>query len=207
MSYIYKIINDINNKIYVGKTENSLEQRFNEHCRDSKKEYKNRPLYNAMNKYGIKHFSIHLLEKCNYKDECDREKYWIEYLGTYKYGYNATVGGDGRPYLDYDLVYNLWQQGKTIKEIHILTNYDVGSISKILSNYNITSHEKIIRGKENQIKSIAKIDKNTNKILQVYSSIADAYKDLGKQHSGHIASVCNGKRQTAYGFKWQYIKK
>ena len=28
MSYIYKIINDINNKIYVGKTEFSIEKRF-----------------------------------------------------------------------------------------------------------------------------------------------------------------------------------
>lgn len=32
MSYIYKIINDINNKIYVGKTDFSLEKRFKEHC-------------------------------------------------------------------------------------------------------------------------------------------------------------------------------
>jgi hypothetical protein len=28
MSYIYKIVNDINDKIYVGKTENSIEKRF-----------------------------------------------------------------------------------------------------------------------------------------------------------------------------------
>ena len=35
---IYKITNNINNKAYIGKTLNSLEHRFNEHKRDSRKE-------------------------------------------------------------------------------------------------------------------------------------------------------------------------
>ena len=37
MSYIYKIYNDINDKIYIGKTNYLLEKRFQEHIRDSKK--------------------------------------------------------------------------------------------------------------------------------------------------------------------------
>ena len=35
MAYIYKIVNDINNKIYIGKTECSIKKRFKEHCRDA----------------------------------------------------------------------------------------------------------------------------------------------------------------------------
>ena len=59
MSYIYKITNDINNKVYVGKTNLTIEKRFREHCTDSKKfTIEKRPLYNAMNKYGIEHFHI-----------------------------------------------------------------------------------------------------------------------------------------------------
>lgn len=38
MAYIYKITNNINGKIYIGKTEFSVEKRFKEHCQDSKKE-------------------------------------------------------------------------------------------------------------------------------------------------------------------------
>ena len=30
--YIYKITNDINDKIYIGQTTESLKQRFNRHC-------------------------------------------------------------------------------------------------------------------------------------------------------------------------------
>ena len=48
------------------------------------------------------------------------------------------------------------------------------------------------------------LDKNTEEILKIFTSIADAYRFLNKQHSGHIADVCNGKRKTAYGYKWQY---
>lgn len=55
-----------------------------------------------MRKYGIENFHIELIEETTNPEE--REKYWIEYLGTYKNGYNATLGGDGKHYLDYDLI-------------------------------------------------------------------------------------------------------
>ena len=54
MAYIYKITNDINDKIYIGKTNFSIEKRFQEHCKDAfRKRNEKRPLYNAMKKYGI----------------------------------------------------------------------------------------------------------------------------------------------------------
>ena len=34
MAYIYQNINDINGKIYIGKKERSIEERFQEHCKD-----------------------------------------------------------------------------------------------------------------------------------------------------------------------------
>ena len=38
MSLIYKITNDVNGKIYVGKTEYSEDIRFKQHINDSKKD-------------------------------------------------------------------------------------------------------------------------------------------------------------------------
>ncbi len=66
MAYVYVITNNINNKQYVGKTNFSLQKRFQEHIRDSKQQNKeHRPLYNAFNKYGIENFSIDVLEECS----------------------------------------------------------------------------------------------------------------------------------------------
>lgn len=59
MAYIYCITNLINSKRYVGKTTTSIEERWKEHCYDFQKERCNkRPLYDAMNKYGVENFMI-----------------------------------------------------------------------------------------------------------------------------------------------------
>lgn len=104
MAFIYVITNDINKKQYVGKTNFSIEKRFQEHKNDCQKQRPNerRPLYNAMRKYGIEHFSIKLLEKCSTVKAAERERYWIKKLDTYgRNGYNATCGGDGKQLYDY----------------------------------------------------------------------------------------------------------
>lgn len=104
MYQIYKITNTINGKSYIGKTKKTFEVRFREHVRESKKERaKDRPLYRAMNKYGVDVFTIELVEETY--DPVEREKYWIEFYGTYgSGGYNATKGGDGKEYVDLDKV-------------------------------------------------------------------------------------------------------
>jgi hypothetical protein len=57
-----------------------------------------------MNKYGIDKFKIEQIEECDDSIVNEREIYWIEYYQSFKYGYNATKGGDGKLYLDYDLI-------------------------------------------------------------------------------------------------------
>lgn len=84
MGYIYCITNLINGKQYVGKTTSTIEERFKEHCSDSRKERCNkRPLYDAMNKYGVENFKIEELEQIDDPTLLsDREKYWIKELNT-----------------------------------------------------------------------------------------------------------------------------
>ena len=97
MSFIYVITNKINNKQYVGKTTDTIEHRWKRHLIDSKKRTcEKRPLYNAINKYGFENFTINILEECSINDLSDKEQYWINKLDTYKNGYNATQGGDGK---------------------------------------------------------------------------------------------------------------
>lgn len=82
MAYIYKIENDINGKLYIGKTEFSIEKRFKQHCSDAFKDRcEKRPLYAAMRKYGVEHFHISLIEETDKPEE--RERYWIEFFSFF----------------------------------------------------------------------------------------------------------------------------
>lgn len=205
MSYIYKITNTINDKIYVGKTHNSLEKRWKEHLRDSVRFF-NRPLYSAMRKYGTYCFKIELIEECARDDSEEREKYWIKYYNSFGDGYNATLGGDGKTYIDSVAVMNLWFEEYNEKQIAEKLNICVDTVSNILYDNGLTSKEIKKRGLKVIEKEVVQIDPTTNEILNVFPSIAEAYRQLGKRHSGHIAAVCQGKRKTIYGFKWKYLK-
>lgn len=45
MGFIYKITNDVNGKVYIGKTLNTVESRWKEHCHDKdRRNMENRPL-------------------------------------------------------------------------------------------------------------------------------------------------------------------
>jgi len=57
--FIYVITNDINGKQYIGKTTDTIEKRFKTHLEEYQKfRCEKHPLYVAMNKYGIEHFSV-----------------------------------------------------------------------------------------------------------------------------------------------------
>lgn len=212
MAYIYKIINDINDKIYIGKTEFSIETRFKEHCCDAFREhYGKRPLYNAMRKYGIEHFHIELIEETNEAEE--REKFWIKFYNSYYDGYNATFGGEGKPLIDYDLILELWNKNKMCTEIANITGHDAGQISKILHLNDITTEEISKRANHMQSKAVLQIDKESNTILNRYKSCIAASISMIEQGytnckpstgSTHISEVCRGKRKTFAGFIWRY---
>lgn len=91
---IYKIVNKLNNKIYIGKSKN-IETRIKRHKNDYK--WTNTYLYYAMRKYGVENFDFEIVEECNESELNDREIYWIDYYKSfYKVGsgYNMTKGGE-----------------------------------------------------------------------------------------------------------------
>jgi len=63
---IYKIINKINSRYYVGSSKNinyGCTSRFNRHKKDLiNNKHKNAPLQNAWNKYGIENFDFQIIE-------------------------------------------------------------------------------------------------------------------------------------------------
>ena len=215
MSKIYKIINDINDKVYVGKTMNTIEKRFKEHCADStRRGEENRPLYRAMNKYGIEHFSIHLIEECADEDASAREQYWIGFYKGYTEGYNATLGGEGKSYIDVSELIELWNSGKTIVEISNTVHHDKGWISSLLKQNGVAAEEIIERGAKTCVRQVEMLDKKTEEVLATFESTREAARFLIKEkglnpdseggYSSHISGACQGKRKTCQGYKWRY---
>lgn len=91
---IYKITNSINDKSYVGCSVN-IANRLKRHRNYEKSTSEpNKVLYRAFKKYGIENFKFEVLEECEKEQLAEREIFYIEQLGTYGNGYNATIGGD-----------------------------------------------------------------------------------------------------------------
>ena len=211
MAYIYQITNDINGKIYIGKTEFSIEKRFKEHCQDAFRDRnEKRPLYAAMRKYGIEHFHIELIEETDNPEE--REVFWIENKRSFKNGYNATVGGDGKKYIDYDLVISSYKEIKSIVDTAKALNISADSVSNILhqNNISIISSSEVNLNKYGKITNMYSLEgefvksfSSTNEAAQymIDNNLTNCKKTTIKQH---ITEVCTGRRNTAAKYKWKY---
>ena len=205
LAYIYKISNDINNKVYIGKTSHStIEERFKEHIADSKKQHiEKRPLYKAMNKYGVEHFTIEQIEYCENDEIASiREQYWINFyksfIGFEKCnGYNATLGGDSRRIYNYDEIVEIYLLKKSIKDTANFIGCDERTVSQACK-------EKGIKLFPKNSKAIRQFNLETNETINIFNSICEAAK-LQKLNRNHISEVCNGKRNSYNGFGWEFI--
>ena len=85
---IYKITNNINGKIYIGKDSRNRKNYYGSGT----------AIKNAINKYGIDNFSKEIIDFSNSLDSLnERECYWIDFYKSYypEIGYNRSRGGDG----------------------------------------------------------------------------------------------------------------
>ena len=94
---IYAIKNDVNDKIYVGSTIQTKEDRFSNHKSSMKTVVKQKfPLYKAMREIGKEHFYIELIEEypCENINQLEaREGYWQRELNAFNVGYNGKIEG------------------------------------------------------------------------------------------------------------------
>lgn len=93
VGYIYKIVNQITDHIYIGQTFQNPKKRWKQHIRDHRSD---RHMSNALRKYGVENFTFEVLICCNTQENLNWcETFFIkEYNSLHPHGYNYNYGGD-----------------------------------------------------------------------------------------------------------------
>ena len=228
--YIYLIVNNVNNKKYVGQTITTITERFNKHKSDANTN-KGNALHDAIRKHGIENFVVLELEKITCKNKktlCKkldrREIYWIDYYDTYHGdGYNESAGGTfgsslcEEKYIPVDL-YDL--KGNKIKEfpnIHLASDYtgaNISAISRCCKGKSKTAKGYTFRFHgdsfdkftvlDSRYKTVYKWNKDKT-INTTYISPTDASNKTGLPYPKINAAIHNVRELD--GFYWSYENK
>lgn len=161
-----------------------------------------------MIEYGIEKFSFVVIEETD--DLIEREKFWINFYNSFENGYNLTMGGEGKRYIDYELVLSIYKEQKSLLLTSKILNIDRGTVSSIIHNKSKSKKNKSIKTKYG--KSINMYDLQGN-FLKEFPSISEASLFLIKNNHtnckkgvicNYISDSCNNKRNTAFNFKWEF---
>lgn len=180
---IYKITNNINDKIYIGQTTRSLLERIIGYKQEVKWQPDARPIIRAMNKYGFTNFSFEIIhDNIQSQKELDElEKYYIKKYSSLvsQNGYNVELGGNG--------------VGKHSEE----TKRKISESQKGNKNH--------MYGKTGSLNTTSKkvVELTTGNI---YESASLAANDLGLNFS-HVCAVARGTRGSHKGYVFRYLDK
>ena len=195
---IYKITNLVNNKVYIGQTQNTFNRRYGGrgvgvervlNYYEAQGNSRNEHLYNSINKYGVDKFKVEILCSCSSLDELnEREEYYIDlhHANNYSKGYNVLKGGDNRSWgfnqklrkilavqtLD-DVSYNIDEDGEfvvTKKYVDKVAEEDVEFFYKLIECGKL-DEDKIINLLTNS--QVVLIKKGGNKKHLSYQSLRD----------------------------------
>jgi group I intron endonuclease len=170
---IYKIVNNINEKVYIGLTTKDLSRRISEHIQENKSY-----IQRALNKYGLESFTISIIDCADTKEILkEKEKHWIKFYDCKApNGYNLTDGGDG-----------LINPSKSVRK----------QISKTLKGHPATSGFTGHTHKEESRKAISDGLLNSKKAKKANKKkIGKKLKPLTKEVKDKINKSKTGKKRT-----------
>lgn len=207
MGIIYKISNDINDKVYIGQTTNLLKKRWYDHCYSANhpRQDNDNVLYRAMRKYGVNHFSISVIEEVENNLLNEREIYWISQYNSYNpNGYNSTLGGDGHTQYDHSEILNYYLTVARHNATKTAEHFEcsIQTVSKIVGSAGLDG----TIGRFLVGQGIYKIDPVTGEIVDYYDSVGLAAKEEG-YNSNSISGVLAKKFKTYKGYVWIYKDK
>lgn len=180
---IYKITNNINNKIYIGQTIQDINLRWNSHkSLLRKRTHSNEHLQSAWIKYGEDNFIFEIIETVNIELLNEREKYWIEFYDSTNKdkGYNLQSGGNlNRTHsLESRIKMSKRAKGRVKSEEHRRKLSEAGKNKKLSEEHKKKISERM-KGKVRSIKhriNISKANKGHSPSQETRKKISEANK-------------------------------
>jgi len=150
--FIYRIVNNINGKCYIGQTIGTVEHRFRRHIYNANaKNEECKALEAAIRKYGVENFIVETILVCN---EFELDDYEIAMIKQYDslvdgYGYNLREGGDGRMtkesierMIEGNIVKTQAKNTRTGDELpkYVIKHYEVNIHGSTIEGYRVSDH-------------------------------------------------------------------
>lgn len=200
---IYKVTNNVNGKIYIGQTIRTIDERISEHQRK-----KNSLIGKAIKRYGIESFTIESIETVTTIEMLNnREIYWIKHFKCMvPNGYNQCVGGNNT------MGFTHREESKQ-KMSESKSKLYMGENNPFYGKtHSIEAKQKMSKQRKGRTLSEEwkrKIGESCQKKVvnldtgEIFDSVKLASQKYNLKAT-HISSVCNGKRKTTGGFRWQH---
>ncbi len=210
ISGIYKIINKINQKYYVGSSANmiGINGRKSEHFSALKhNRHCNQHLQNAFNKYGKENFEFITVEEVSPDKLLMVEQKYLDIARTERdkcYNMRFVVYRTEITQKISKLQSVKRIKSKITKERHSPMR---GKHHSLLTRQKISKSG--IKAHSYKRVAVKQIDKNTNEVIKIWDSITHALmsvKSCRRTGISNIVRVCKKERgcKTAFGYKWEY---
>lgn len=223
---IYKIVNLVNGKRYIGQTTKTFNSRYNFkgegiervlgylEFRENKADFYNEKFYyndhllKAIRKYGVENFEVKIIDTAdNIKDLNIKEMYWIKHFQSNVNGYNHCDGGGNN---------KGWKMSETTKE-HLSKIRKGRFVGKDNPNYgkthSIETRNKMSEARKGKLtgsespKARQVINLDTLEVFETMTTACEKYNIS----SGNLTNVCqrqergtHGTRKLAGGYRWMY---
>ena len=208
MIYIYTLSDPTTNMVrYVGKT-NNIKKRLILHMSTIEKYKSHKNSWLKFLKAKSLKPIIEIIDVVNEENWGFWEQYWISQFKTWGFNLvNSTDGGENPP---------SWKgcthsdEYKKIRKEIMINNNPAKNMNNIWRNNISLAHKKnkYLPKKAIEINKIKIVQYSLNgDFIRIWDSITDASRGVNLKSSGGIGCVCNGKRNKAGGFKWEYYEK
>lgn len=206
-SGIYKIINKVNGKYYVGSS-TDIKTRWNNHRKElRRKSHDNKHMERAWHKYGGDNFQFVIIEKVSPEQLTLAEQKHLDICkeypkASYNMAYDAIAPNRGRqasPGTRLKLSISHMGIKHTPESKLKISNSRVGVLNPF---YGIGPRKAIVAGQLKRQRPVALVDAGGN-VLETFPSIKVASQKLNV-HSGAIYRVCSGEYKHTHGLLFRY---